>query len=280
MTSPLQGALPVLSCEEVRRHEERLYGGDPEREWEAMQAAGAGVAEALLGDLAEIGGLPSAGKLFVLAGKGHNAGDALLAAGAILERHPGATATVLPVYGEGALRPLAARALRRLRDGSPARVRPAGADGPIGDHDVCLDGLFGYSYRPPLDAPALTALQRVNAGAFGLRAAVDLPSGLDHPDAFRADFCYATGVLKRPLPDLPGAGRIRLIDLGWTFGVGLEGERPWTLAPTALRRLAGLRPPAPTNVATGTSRSSEARATSPAPCSWRSSRRCVPVWDS
>jgi ADP-dependent NAD(P)H-hydrate dehydratase / NAD(P)H-hydrate epimerase len=244
MNRPLPDALPVLSCDEVRRHEERLYGGDPEREWAAMMTAGAGVAGALLDDLSEIGGMPPNGKLLVLAGKGHNAGDALLAARVILARNPAATAAVLPVYGEGALRPLAARALARLREGAPTRVRLADADELWDGSDVCVDGIFGYSFRPPLDAPALAVLRRVNAATFRLRAAVDLPSGLDHPDAFRADFCYAAGALKRPLPDLPNAGRIRLIDLGWRFGSEIGGDRPWTLTPAALGSLARLRPAA------------------------------------
>jgi NAD(P)H-hydrate epimerase len=244
MSGPMPGSRPVLTCEEVRRHEERLYGGNPEREWAAMEAAGRGVGEALLADVTEAGGLPPQGTLLVLAGKGHNGGDAFLAARVILERHPRVTAAVLPVFGEGALRPLAARALARLRETAGPRVRRVDPESLPDGCDICVDGIFGYSFRPPLDERALAVLRRVNAGAFRLRAAVDLPTGLDHPDAFRADFCYATGVLKSPLPDLASAGRIRLIDLGWRFDDGMGDDRTWTLTPAMLRSLAGLRPAA------------------------------------
>ena len=56
-------------------------------------------------------------------------------------------------------------------------------------------------------------LATVNALPVRLRAAVDLPSGLDDTDAFHADFTYATGIVKTPLLTLPRAGRIRYLDL-------------------------------------------------------------------
>ena len=105
---------PILSCAEARALERRLFGDDEAREWAAMQRAGAAVARAVLEDFKEIGGFPPAGRLLVLAGKGHNGGDALLAARTILEQFPAARATVLLVLGERALRPLAWRAWREL----------------------------------------------------------------------------------------------------------------------------------------------------------------------
>jgi len=51
-----------------------------------MERAGAGVAAAVQEDFKEIGGFPAAGRILVLLGKGHNAGDALLAAAVILEK--------------------------------------------------------------------------------------------------------------------------------------------------------------------------------------------------
>ena len=105
---------PILSCEESRAFEARLFGGDEAAEWPAMQRAGRAVAAALLRDFEEIGGFPPAGRVLVLVGKGHNGGDALIAAQAVLAQFPAARAEVVFVLGERALRPLAARAWREL----------------------------------------------------------------------------------------------------------------------------------------------------------------------
>ncbi|MFI5358144.1 MAG: NAD(P)H-hydrate epimerase, partial [Opitutales bacterium] len=114
---------PILSCDGARRLEERRFAGDEAKEWPAMQQAGRAVAAAVLEDFAEIGGFPSAGRVLVLAGKGHNGGDALLAAQAVLERFPAAHADVLFVFGERDLRPLAVRAYRALAQAAVNRLR-------------------------------------------------------------------------------------------------------------------------------------------------------------
>ena len=79
---------PVLTCEQSRALEERLFQGDESAEWAAMRQAGAALAAAVLRDFDEIGGFPAAGRILVLAGKGHNGGDALIAAHEILRRFP------------------------------------------------------------------------------------------------------------------------------------------------------------------------------------------------
>src|SRR5579871_6636799 len=94
---------PVLSADETRALEERLLGKDPNKVWSAMQAAGAAVAAASLRDFREAGAFPAAGRVLVLAGKGHNAGDALIAAREILARVPQARAEVLLAFGPGKL---------------------------------------------------------------------------------------------------------------------------------------------------------------------------------
>jgi NAD(P)H-hydrate epimerase len=151
--------------------------------------------------------------VLVLAGNGHNAGDALLAAARLRERFPAVSTDVVFAFGEQTLRPLAARAWTEL--GSSARSlsldSPAWASG----YDLCLDGVFGFRFRPPLPEAIAALFARVNNHPICLRAAVDLPSGLDAPDAFRADFTYATGIAKSPLLTMPNAGRPRFIDLGF-----------------------------------------------------------------
>ncbi len=217
---------PVLSCAEAKALERWLFGEDEEREWAAMQRAGAAVAQAVLEDFKEIGGFPPAGRLLVLAGKGHNGGDALLAARTILEQYPAARAAVLLVFGERALRPLAWRAWRELLRAAPERVgkvspKKDAPDGGTG-YDLCLDGVFGFQFRPPIDAATAGVLRRVNAHPrIRLRAAVDLPSGLGEKTGnltFRADFTYATGSVKAPVLETVHAasvGRLRYLDLGF-----------------------------------------------------------------
>jgi len=230
---------PILTCDEARRLEEKRFASDEEMEWSAMQQAGRAVAAAVLEDFREIGGFPSAGRILVLAGKGHNGGDALIAAQAVLERFPAAYADVLFALSARDLRPLAARAYRSLAQGAANRVRVVqSTDDFAPDYELCLDGIFGFQFRP-LAGPAVSALlERVNAHPIRLRAAVDLPSAAK----FRADFTYATGSVKKPILADPSAGRLRYLDLGLFSGDEKGNDR--VLLPDVLAPLAGLRSPA------------------------------------
>lgn len=210
----MHGAYPILSCEEAKAFETAFFGGDEAREWAAMQAAGRAVAAGILADFSEIGPWPAKARVLVLAGKGHNAGDALIAAKELQARRPGVEVDVVFCFGERALRPLALRAWTALA--TSARAHPAHARVEwAAARDVVIDGVFGFQFRPPLDAAVAEVLERVNALSARLRAAVDLPSGLGEPGAFRADFTYATGSVKTPLLSSPNAGRLRFLDLGF-----------------------------------------------------------------
>lgn len=238
MSTPfLPGSFPILSCAEARTLEANLFGGDEAKEWPAMQQAGRAIAEAILADFREVGGLPATGTILVLVGKGHNGGDALIAAQAILERFPAARANVVFAFGERSLRPLAARAWRELSHAIPAqRVRKVLRVGAVArDYDLCLDGVFGFQFRPPVEGRARELLDRVNAAAIRLRAAVDLPSA----GLFRADFTYATGSVKWPVVGAAEAGRVRYLDLGF-FRDDVPGADRG-LTPAILAPLAGLR---------------------------------------
>ncbi|MEI6861738.1 MAG: bifunctional ADP-dependent NAD(P)H-hydrate dehydratase/NAD(P)H-hydrate epimerase, partial [Verrucomicrobiota bacterium] len=236
---------PILTCDEAGAFEQTFFGGDEAREWAAMQAAGRAVAGAVLDDYKEIGGFPPAGRILVLVGKGHNGGDALLAAQCILQRFPAARAEVILAMGERALRPLAARAWRELAQAAGDRVVMRSAGGtpasataggtPALPYDLCLDGVFGFQFRPPLDPGTAALLARVNALPVRLRAAVDLPSGLGAPDAFRADFTYATGIVKTPLLTLPNAGRVRYLDLGFFAAAGSAPAGPGSATPATTK---------------------------------------------
>ena len=54
---------PILTCEEAKRFEAELFAGDEAKEWRAMEHAGRAIAEAVLRDIQEIGGLPVDGSL-------------------------------------------------------------------------------------------------------------------------------------------------------------------------------------------------------------------------
>jgi len=209
------GSHPILTCDETRALEARLFGGDEDKEWAAMQRAGRAIGTSTLRDFAEIGGFPAQGRVLVLVGKGHNGGDALIAAQAVLERFPEARVEVVFVFGERALRPLAARAWRECVHGLGARV--ARRDEPSGAYALGLDGVFGFQFRAPAEARVVALFEQVNALPIRLRAAVDLPSA----GLFRADFTYATGSVKTRVVDeyAAVAGRVRYLDLGF-FGVG------------------------------------------------------------
>lgn len=200
-----------------------------------MQRAGRAVAAAVLRDFEEIGGFPEGGRVLVLVGKGHNGGDALIAAREILERFPGACVEVKFVFGERVLRPLAARAWRELVHAGRERVGAVNA--PRGEYALALDGVFGFQFRPPAEARVVELLAAVNALPVRLRAAVDLPSA----GLFRADFTYATGIMKAPVLAEFGAnaGRVRYVDLGFFRGDEAGPMRGLTAA--VLAPLAALR---------------------------------------
>jgi hydroxyethylthiazole kinase-like uncharacterized protein yjeF len=243
-------AHPVLSCEESREWEHLLLKSTA-AEWAAMQRAGDAVATAILDDSQEIGGLPQEARLLVLVGKGHNGGDALLAAQKILREHPKAKADVLFFFQEALLKPLAKRSWRALqKGGGKARVRRVSeSDAMAATYAVCLDGVFGFQFRPPLDAATATRIAQLNAHpSIRLRAAIDLPSGLGvqkTDKVFRADFTYATGIVKAPVLDSANeefVGRCRYLDLGF-FAQDAKRSAAAILMPSVLSPLTRLRSP-------------------------------------
>ncbi|WP_225919305.1 NAD(P)H-hydrate dehydratase [Actomonas aquatica] len=238
----LPGTHPILDCAAAAAWERELFGGDEAKEWAALQQAGRAVAHALLEDLAVAGASTHGGRLLLLVGKGHNGGDALLAAAELLGQ-PGNTWQVEVgfVFGQNALRPLAVAAWRRLQEiGGSERVRAVTRDGLAGAYAAVLDGVFGFQFRPPLREPALAWLAASAALTTRVRAAVDLPSGLDEDGAFRADVTYATGILKTPLLNCANAGRLRYLDLGFFTDASPGEQRVLTTA--VLNPLRQLRP--------------------------------------
>jgi NAD(P)H-hydrate epimerase len=257
---PRAYAHPVLSCARAGEYEDGLFGGDEERAWKAMQAAGRELAGALLPDFRELRELPERLRVLGLVGKGNNGGDALIACGHLVADFPRAELTLIHAVPRGGLGPLADRACRRLpgerkeyfleaeadEAAAAAILREAGGrDG----FDVCIDGMLGMAFRPPLRPPFRGLVDAVNAyGPIVLRAAVDLPSGVgDESDErpFRADFTYATGIAKAPvLRGAAACGRVRYLDLGFfeAAAAGLDEATSLVLTPRVLDPLRRFRP--------------------------------------
>ncbi|HEY5078845.1 MAG TPA: NAD(P)H-hydrate dehydratase [Opitutaceae bacterium] len=246
MPTPAIPSIPVLTPAQAGAFEAALLGGDESREWKAMLRAARAVADAAARDMGDIGGFPGAGRILALAGKGNNAGDALLAAKEFLERFPKATCDVLFAFGSRGLKPLAARAWRGLSESGRGRVRSVGASDLARSYDLCLDGIFGFQYRPPLPSEARSAIEASSRRKIRFRAAVDLPTGWSEPGAFLADFTYATGTVKVPILSCPNAGRPRYLDLGFYDGAkeARKSEGDQVVLASILGPLAGLRPAA------------------------------------
>lgn len=211
--------IPVMSCAQAKSWENRFFNPANNdgsaalpQERDFMRRAGSGIGDFILNQLA--GKMPV--HLLVLVGKGHNGGDALIAARKILNAFPqNSVPTKLIFFAENwdALAPLTMDAYEDfLRDCGKAQTCFAGEglDGklkaflPRESGGVIIDGIYGHGFRPPLREHVLCALTAVNSLApANLCVAVDLPSGLsDSPYtyyAFSADFTCATGIVKTPL---------------------------------------------------------------------------------
>ncbi len=179
----------MVTIEEMRAAEKAAFDRGVSAE-ELMEKAGEGIARAARKFF------PRAGHCLVFAGKGNNAGDALVAA-RILARAGWKIETRL-LYPEEELGELPEKKLAELR---AVRRRSRGR-GPT----LVLDGLLGLGAEPPLREPIRGACREINArreNAFVL--AVDLPSGLAgdsgaaDEDCVVADLTVTIGCAKRGL---------------------------------------------------------------------------------
>ena len=199
--------LPILSCAQAARAERAFLRGDARRSLALMTKAAEGIRDEIVRQV----GRPAS--VLVLAGKGHNGADAVLAAALLRAKE------VTVVFAEGI--PTAGQAAEIWRrHGAGMRVVLAQDLAKLRHRrfDVILDGLLGQGFRAPLRAPyakLIAATDRLR----GFRVAVDLPSGLGDGatgPAFRADLTVSIGALKRPLL-APAAeafrGRLRVVDL-------------------------------------------------------------------
>ena len=224
--------LPILTSAQMRAAEETAFAQGVQVE-ALMNRAGAGVAQAVAKFF------PKPGKCIVFAGKGHNAGDALVAAERL--RRLGWKIEVRLAFKLEDCSELMRKKLEELRRRPPqilgARQSRAGSTDPgvtllelyaevagelaaaeerIGLQAyvgaaaplIILDGLLGVGARPPLREPVRAACRSINrlrvtncAHVF----AVDIPTGLDGDsgkvdrDCIVADFTITIGFAKAGL---------------------------------------------------------------------------------
>lgn len=179
-----------------------------------MDQAGAGLARAIRKFF------PRAGRCIVFAGKGHNAGDALVAAEHL--QRAGWKIDLRLTFPEEECAELTRKKLGSLREA------PAPSSDPTGPPSVTviLDGLLGLGSKQLLREPIRTATQELNRlrgeeNAFVV--AVDLPTGLngdtgetDPEDFVLADFTVTIGFAKHGLfvdSSLDIVGRLEVVPL-------------------------------------------------------------------
>ena len=175
-----------------------------------MDQAGAGVARTVQKFF------PQAGTCIAYAGKGHNGGDALVAA-VRLQREGWKVDVRLP-FPESDCSELTRKKLAALRD---APAAPAGAHPGVG-RTIILDGLLGVGTKALLREPIRATAREINRVRVEQNAfvfAVDLPTGFNSdtgeidPDSVVADFTVAIGFAKHGLiadAAIDFAGRIEV----------------------------------------------------------------------
>ncbi|HEX8490849.1 MAG TPA: NAD(P)H-hydrate dehydratase [Chthoniobacterales bacterium] len=209
---------PIVSAAAMRAAEEAAFARGVEVET-LMDQAGAGLARAVSKFF------PEPGKAIVFAGKGHNGGDALVAAARLKEA--GWEIDLRLIFPEEDCAELTRKKVAECREIECGR--DLGADSPRKLSAlpplIILDGLLGLGSKHLLREPVRTAAQEINRlrredNAFVF--AVDLPTGLDgdngdrDPDCVVADFTVTIGFAKHGLVgdhvvDL--VGRIEVVPL-------------------------------------------------------------------
>lgn len=261
----VEDSYPILTCAETIVLEASLLQNDEGKIWDAMVKVGKLLGERVFEDFHEIRELEEKPRILVLAGKGHNGGDAFLGALELLKFRPQAKVTVLFGWGKNKIKPLASKAFKLLtqettveeipfdsRDSVEAIIQNLSKFSENKGYAICLDGLLGVAFKQPLEEPIQHLLLAVRQfGKIELNAAVDLPSGLSDEVTklcFKANFTYTAGVPKAALFDPRNnewVGRIRFLDIGF-FEKGYKGPhatQEFLLASSILKKLQKLRLP-------------------------------------
>ena len=208
--------VPVMSCAEAKAFEKKFFSSQTKLSEEAsMTAAGTRVGEAILSVCTDRG--CGISRVLVLAGKGHNGGDAVVAATQIFAETACRICVVFFAEGAEKLAPLTHKFLENFLETVPEGKRslvflpPEESALPdvltkfAGQAQIFIDGIFGYGFRPPFPVPMRVAADKI----FSLRSrdslccSIDMPSGLCDAGAdacaVRSDFTFPTGIFKTPL---------------------------------------------------------------------------------
>src|SRR5438128_9737639 len=206
-----------------------------------MDQAGAGVACAIRQFF------PKPATCIVFAGKGHNGGDALVAAEQL--QRIGWKIDLRPPFAEENCSDLTQKKLKALREAKPEPAESI----ELAPHTIILDGLLGTGAKSFLREPIRSAAREINRlrreeNAFVV--GVDLPTGLDADsgehdpeDSVAADFTVTIGFAKHGLivdSALNFVGRIEIVPLpGLWPEAGAPNElaaSPYSLSPLLPRR--------------------------------------------
>jgi hydroxyethylthiazole kinase-like uncharacterized protein yjeF len=220
---------PVLSSAQMQAAEQTAFGRGISVET-LMDQAGIGVARAVRQFF------PKPATCIVFAGKGHNGGDALVAAEQL--QRIGWKIDIRMPFGEETCSELTQIKLKALRDSTPRSADTIER----APHIITLDGLLGTGAKSFLREPIRSAAREINRlrrdeNAFVF--AVDLPTGIDADsgendpeDSVIADFTVTIGFVKHGLivdSALDFVGRIEVVSLPGLF---LEAGTPNELAAT------------------------------------------------
>jgi len=201
----------IVTCAEMRGIEERTFAAGVSAET-LMDEAGAQMARAVMQFF------PVPGECRVFLGKGHNAGDALVAARHLAER--GWRVDLHEVFPRETLAPLTRKKMEEF-----SAVRKTAFDFVSTGARIVLDGLLGIGAKRGLREPIREAALEINRLRLETGAvvfALDLPSGLDgdtgeaDPHAVVADFTLCVGYAKRGLladAALDFVGRLAVLPL-------------------------------------------------------------------
>ena len=192
--------LPVVSCAEMRRIEEQTFAGGVTAE-RLMEEVGRQIARAV----AQFVSKP--GTVTVYYGKGHNGGDALVAARYLART--GCQVEFRPQESDiSMLTPLTAAKLKECQDIKRKPWQDMLDENLEIGTPVILDGLLGIGATGPLRENMRTLTREINARRAEGNArvfAVDLPTGLNgdtgeaDPDCVMADFTVTAGYAKSGL---------------------------------------------------------------------------------
>lgn len=235
----------ILTSLEMKALEERAFADGITAE-DLMEEAGRKIAEAVRSFC------PNPGKCIVVFGKGHNGGDALVAA-----RYLAQAGWILewkPAFPEESWAPLTRANWEKVRDISTGfDGRYYSVPAPPGMPVIILDGLLGIGAGGALRQPILGATREINRLRTTTHArvfAIDLPTGLcsktgvADPDTVVADYTLTVSFAKTVLLTDSAArfvGRLSVLPLRALSKRATEGNSDNVATPEELRSVLPLR---------------------------------------